>query len=124
MTFDYLFEVYPDEIQARLESYERFARNLPGEVGGVAVEFVIETLLRWKPGQTVTVAFSGGSTNLHQEIAETAVEWTKWGNLKLDFGYDNTTGQYRAWSTQDAHYAADIHVLLQLLRVLVDRGNA
>lgn len=88
MEQDFLFEIYPDEIQARLEARQRFARNLPGEVEGTNLEFVIETLKRWQPGQTLTVAFRGGSRVLHTRIAGVADEWTNHGNIKFDFGLD------------------------------------
>src|SRR5688572_30768197 len=113
---DYLFEIYPDEIQARLEAYDRFSRNLPGNIGGLQLEFVIETLLRWVPGQTVTVAFKGGTTALHKHIADAAIEWTKFGNLKLDFGHNPATGAFRSWSENDQAFKANI-------RISFDRGG-
>ena len=110
MNHDILFEIYPDEIQSRLEARQRFARNLPADIEGTQLEFVIETLTRWDPGQTVTVAFKGGTRDLHERIAQVAGEWTNHGNLKFDFGHDPATGEYRRWKTTDTAYAADIRV--------------
>jgi hypothetical protein len=110
MPYDYLFEIYPHEIQARIEAYERFSRNFPASVDGVHLEFVIETLSRWQPGQTVTVAFQDGDATLHKKIADVAVEWLQHGNLKLDFGHDATTGQFRSWSSTDTEFKADIRI--------------
>jgi hypothetical protein len=102
-------EAYPDDIQAKLEARERFAKNLPGDVGGLALEFVIEAARRWNPGQKVRVAFSGGTPELHERIADVAKEWTQHGNLKLDFGATRG-GTLRTWTAQDAVYAAEIRV--------------
>ena len=110
MDYDYLFEVYPDEIQARLEAQERFARNLPSSVGETGLEFVIETLKRWNPGQTLTIAFNGGNAALHEKIATAATEWTRHANLQFDFGFNQTTGEFRRWSTSDVNFTADIRI--------------
>lgn len=102
-------EGFPDDIQAKLEARERFARNLPSSVGDMALEFVIENARRWNPGQKVRVAFSGGTPELHQQIADVAKEWTRHGNLKLDFGATRGGG-LRTWTEQDTVYAAEIRV--------------
>jgi len=107
---DMLAEAYPDDIQAALEARERFSRNLPATVDGVGLEFVIETLKRWTPGQTVRVAFQGGNTALHQQIADTAVDWLQYGNLKLDFGKNAHTGAFRTWKLADTEYVAEIRI--------------
>ncbi|HKR23238.1 MAG TPA: hypothetical protein VJS17_11615 [Pyrinomonadaceae bacterium] len=109
MEYEYLFEVYPDEIQARLEAQERFARNLPSDVGGTGLEFVIETLKRWDPGKTLKIAFNGGNSALHKKIADAASEWTNHCNLRFDFG-ENEAGEFRRWSTSDTNFSADIRI--------------
>jgi hypothetical protein len=110
MEYEYLFEVYPDEIQARLEAQERFARNLPSNVGETGLEFVIETLKRWDPGQKLTIAFNGGNAALHKKIADTATEWTRHCNLQFDFGFNQATAEFRRWSTNDSEFKADIRI--------------
>jgi hypothetical protein len=110
MDYDYLLEAYPDEIQARLEARERFSRNLPGIIGKTTLEFVIETLGRWTPGQTVTVAFKGGDAALHKKIADVAVEWTNYANIKLDFGHNSTMGEFRKWLPSDNIYSANVRI--------------
>jgi hypothetical protein len=107
-TDDYLVEAYPDHIQARLEARERFARNLPQDVNGEHLEFVIETLKRWRPGQKLRVAFRGGDADLHRGIAEAATEWTRHGNISFEFGLRN--GRYRTWSPSDSNYKAEIRI--------------
>lgn len=110
MEYDYLFEIYPDEIQARLEAQRRFSKNLPASVGVTGLEFVIEILKRWDAGKTITVAFRGGDSTLHKKIAEAAAEWTNYGNFLLDFGYDQGTQEFRQWSPGDTNYSADIRI--------------
>jgi hypothetical protein len=111
-SYDFLFEAYPDEIQARPEARDRLRRNLPAGTG-VTNASVIETLKFWTPNQTLTVAFRGGDETLYKKIADAAVEWTKHGNIKLDFR-DPTTGAFRAWSPSDTDYAAHIRVSFNL----------
>ena len=106
-----VMEAFPDEIQARLEARDRHLRRAtPGDLDGHSLEFVIETVKRWTPGQTVRVAFHGGDSTLHHDIAEVAAQWTSFGNLKLDFGHDEQTGNYRNWSPSDAAYVAEIRI--------------
>lgn len=65
---------------------------------------------RWDPGSKVTVAFNGGTKELHRKIEEIAKVWMKYGNITLDFGYDERTQKYRSWSENDRFYSADIRV--------------
>jgi hypothetical protein len=72
--------------------------------------FHINRSKRWKPGGTVTISFYGGNRDLHQKIESTASEWTKYANLKLDFGRDPATGKYRTWSPRDNVYASNVRI--------------
>jgi hypothetical protein len=113
--YDGMLEFFPDDIQARMEARERFARNLPPSLGGFQLEYVVETLKKWRPAQRLKVAFLDGDPEVHRKIAEAAAEWTEYGNIKLDFGYRKARGAYRAWSTSDAGaYKADIRVSFHL----------
>jgi hypothetical protein len=49
------------------------------------------------------------TSELHQRIAEAAREWTRYGNIKLDFGRTRS-GEYRTWTQEDSVYAADIRI--------------
>jgi hypothetical protein len=109
VTLEYFVEAYPDAVQARIEARDRFLRNLPPTIDGNPLEFVIETASRWNPGQTVRVAFRGGSDELYRKIAEVADEWPTHGNIHLDFR-DNETDEFRTWSGDDTEYAADIRI--------------
>jgi hypothetical protein len=63
----------------------------------------------WNNGQTIRVAFKGGSADLHKAIADTVSEWTQFANLTLDFGL-TPQGTYRAWAPADTTFSAEIRV--------------
>ena len=77
--------------------------------GDLGLEFLVNDLQRWIPGQTLRVGFLGGSQELHRDIAEATREITEACNIKLDFGEDGN-GQFRRWTEQDMDYAAEIRV--------------
>ncbi len=103
-----VLEALPDDVQATIEARDRALQALGNTAGGL--EFVIENVRRWLPGSTVRVAFLGGSTDLHEKIADAARQIGDECNLTLDFGFDETAGAYRTWSTQDTDYTAEIRV--------------
>lgn len=71
-----IFEGYPTELQAKRENYYRHLRSLMNSTGsgGQAPRFVISKVLLWMPGQTVRVAFKGGSDALRKDIADAVSE--------------------------------------------------
>ncbi|WP_051907926.1 hypothetical protein [Flavimarina sp. Hel_I_48] len=101
MENEFVIEAYPDRIQAKIEKKEREKRQfVPGYIFGNALELVLDDLKLWRVG-TLTVSFKGGDAGLHQKIAETANIWTEYGNITFDFGFDQSTGNYRQWSPDD-----------------------
>lgn len=104
------FEALPEYVISAMEVRDRwFTRSAaPPPDGGEA--FVVEDLLRWQVGQTVRVAFLGGDTQLHRDIAEVTREITDSCNINLDFGFNEQTGTFRKWSTNDQEYKAEIRV--------------
>ena len=107
-----ILEHYPADVQAALEVRDRHLKALLESQGGTSpgLDFVLAHTRRWEPGSTVTVAFRGGSPQLHAEIAAVARSWCEHGNLILDFGLDPATSLARTWSESDTVYAADIRV--------------
>jgi hypothetical protein len=104
-------ERYPDRLQARVELYRRMLSTPRSSAGGFSPHFILSLTRRWQqPGQTLKVAFRGGDTPLHRDIATAVTEWTKYANLNFDFGVDSATGNYRTWSRSDTTFAADIRV--------------
>ena len=63
---DITLESLPDDVVASMESRDRWMATLPFEPGGF--EFLVSDLQSWAPGQTVRVAFLGGSAELHEQI--------------------------------------------------------
>ncbi len=105
---DVVLDNLPDSIQASLEVRERFLDSLPSDSGGF--RFIAADLQRWRPSDTVTVAFLGGDSDLHREIAAATEVISEACNLTLDFGVDESTGAHRTWSEEDQEYQADIRV--------------
>lgn len=101
---EFQIESYPDRIQARLEKRDRMnKKNVPAYIGNMVKELVFEDLKLWRVG-TVTVSFKGGDKELHKKIADTASEWSKYGNLVFDFGLNETTGTFRQWKPGDTSH--------------------
>lgn len=99
-----IFEGYPDNILAKIENRDRLRRgSLPSYIDGIGLELVFEDLKLWQVG-ALTVSFKGGSAELHKQIANAASEWTNYGNIRFDFGYNATTKTFRQWSPTDASH--------------------
>lgn len=99
-----IMEAYPDQIQARLEARNRDrARGVPGSINGLARELVFEDLKLWRIG-TLQVSFKGGDAGLHAKIAKVANTWTEYGNIRFDFGYEESTHTYRLWHKHDTSH--------------------
>ncbi len=79
-------EYLPPNLQALVEQHE--AAALPGEPAE-HLQGLYEKLKRWRPGTTLQVCFFAGKPLLRSRIANAAREWTKHGNLKLEFGPSN-----------------------------------
>ena len=110
--YDYLLENCPDGLAESLAARQHWRQATA--TGSSDLEFIVSDIDRWKPGSTVTVAFSGGSTELHGTIAEACAVISEACGLVLDFGGPTgaaeCAGGYRTWSTDDIDYTADIRV--------------
>lgn len=105
----FVLEELPGDVIATMEARDRqFAALAPTDA--TADAFHVDDLLRWTPGRTLRVAFLGGDSQLHREVAEATESITNVCNIKLDFGFNATTNSYRQWSTNDSSYAAEIRV--------------
>jgi hypothetical protein len=102
---DIVLDALPDDVLASMESRDRWMAELPYAEGGL--EFLVADVEAWTPGQTVRIAFLGGSEDLYKEIEDATAEIAESSNLTLDFGADGT---YRTWSESDNEYAAEIRV--------------
>lgn len=106
---DFIIDDLPDHVTATLEVRSQWFATLP-QGNNPGFEYFLDDLQKWSPGQTVRVAFLGGNSTLHKEIADATQQITDACNIKLDFGFNPTTGKYRSWSTSDTSYAAEIRV--------------
>lgn len=99
-----IMEAYPDKIQARLEARSRQrAQGIPGSINHFARELVFEDLKLWRVG-VLKVSFKGGDSDLHTLIAQTASNWSQWGNITFDFGCNETEETCRLWHEQDTSH--------------------
>src|SRR6185369_4693554 len=98
----------PESVVASMEVRDRWFTT--SSVFSDGESFLIDDLARWLPGQTLRVAFLEGDTALHRDIEDATKQITDICNIKLDFGFNLTTGKYRTWSTSDTAYSAEIRV--------------
>ncbi len=80
---DIVLDALPDGVLGSMETRDRWMASLRYTEG--ALEFLVADLQAWTPGQTIRVAFLGGSTDLHQAIENATREISEAGNLTLDF---------------------------------------
>lgn len=102
---DIVLDALPEDVLASMESRDRWMASLRYAEGGL--EFLVADLQSWTPGQTVRVAFLGGSPDLYKAIEDATRDISSAGNINLDFKKD---GSYRTWTTSDTQYAAEIRV--------------
>lgn len=101
----HVLETMPPKILEKLEKLQNSE-----EVSKIKTRYFLEKSKLWPSGYTIKVAFNGGSPSAHAVIAQVADEWTNYGNILFDFGYNPKTRQYRTWSTSDKEYSADIRI--------------
>lgn len=105
-------ESLPDDVVASLEVRDAWRRQVAAATDGL--EFIVSDLARWRPGSTVRVAFLDGEASLHADVEQATRQITDACNLRLDFGRDQATGEYRRWTEADTAYAAEIRVSFDL----------
>ena len=98
--WEMLVDALPDSLQIAVDRQT---------VADSDLEFVISRAKRWTPGQTVVVAFRGGSDALYEKIAEAASGWLAFGNLALEFK-DPATGAFHLWRPSDTEFFFDIRI--------------
>ena len=102
---DITLESLPDDVVASMESRDRWMATLPFEPGGF--EFLVSDLQSWAPGQTVRIAFLGGSAELHEQIEKATKPIADAASLTLSFKDGDA---YLTWTEDDEEYAGDIRV--------------
>jgi hypothetical protein len=110
----------PDIKRVPIEGYPKWALDIQDKIAkeqrslktveGHTPDYVFFVSRLWRPGETIRVAFKGGTPQTHARIAKVTEEWTKEANLVLDFGYDNRSQTYRSWSPEDKEFKAEIRI--------------
>ena len=103
-----IFEAFPSKLLARLQVRDERLRNLPAATPSGNTQYLLTLAKRWLPGQTVLVAFNGGSDALRAQIESVATEWTGFGNLK--FKFRDASRRFLEWKLSDTQYAAQIRI--------------
>ncbi len=102
-------EAYPPEVVTRIQEQKRLEASVLRKSASPSLDYLINRR-RWDAGSKLIVAFNGGDTSLHRAIAQLVTEWSRWGNVTFDFGYDPTKQKYRSWSGEDANYIAHVRI--------------
>lgn len=102
-------DAYPPELSRILREQRKNEESAVGKIPSLKQNYLINSR-RWQPGDRILVAFNGGTPALHRAIAETAMQWGKYANIELDFGYDKRTNTFRLWSYSDRNYVAHIRI--------------
>ncbi|MCF6113416.1 hypothetical protein [Mesorhizobium muleiense] len=81
-----VLEALPPHLNARVLRQEQIVLP-PG--AGQELRAIYEQAKLWSPGSSLLVCFMGGRQELRARIAVAAQEWTRWGNVQLNFGNVN-----------------------------------
>jgi hypothetical protein len=74
------------------------------------IQSVILVPRLWNPGETITVAFKGGSQDLRDKIANAARLWETTANIHFDFGNAQAGGTLREWTESDTDFTANVRI--------------
>jgi hypothetical protein len=80
-------------LQARIEAQKNNAKMEAAETmeqlleAGLSAAGVVAKNLKWDDGAELRVCFMGGDVEAQKFVAETASQWTLYGNISFDFGY-------------------------------------
>lgn len=105
---DIVLDSLPDSVVASMEARDAWISSLPRTSSGL--EFIVSDVQSWTPGQSVRVAFLGGSADLRRDIVEATAQITEACNLTLDFGWDGESDTFHEWSPGDTELSAEIRV--------------
>lgn len=106
-----IFESFPSSrITALLEERKKLEEILEPNLSPPELKYFLDTQKKWSPGQTITVAFNGGSKEVRQHIMEAVRDWENTANIKFDFDYKANSGSFREWTNLDTSYKAYIRI--------------
>ena len=85
-------------------------RSTMAEIHDPTIEAVTGRGYLFEPGRVLTVAFNGGTDDLHKDIEQWAKTWELYANLKFEFRDEHDSQQYRRWTIDDTEKKADIRI--------------
>lgn len=71
-------------VEAAQRAIAENAANAPGE-NPTPRELAVDTGKLWKPGRVLQVAFLGGTEAMRRQVAQIALEWTRYANIEFLF---------------------------------------
>lgn len=104
----YLLEGFPPQRELQMREYQQALTSTVAS--NPHFDTVVRLSRRWANGNTVRVAFRGGSPTLHRGIEQMAALWSQHANIGFDFGWDSVTKRYRTWSPGDVQPTAEIRI--------------
>lgn len=105
-----ILESYPPEMAKSLMKYERQVSAAGFGIAAGPKYLLVPKHRLWRPGQTITVAFSGGSPELHALIERAATSWTQPGAANLTLKFRGPDNQFIRWSSKDKEYRGMIRI--------------
>ena len=103
-------EGLPDELFQGTERRRLAIESSTSEWTLPEIQSVILVPRLWNPGQTITVAFKGGSQDLRANIANAARLWETTANIHFDFGNARAGATFREWTESDIDYTANVRI--------------
>ncbi len=99
---------YPSKTLAKVEATQRNLTKAGSKLDS-RLQSVLSNDKTW-PNRTLTVSFYGGDKELHKQIADAMDDWTEYSVVKIDFGFDSTTGEFRRWTPNDIAYKSNVRI--------------
>jgi hypothetical protein len=106
-----IMEGYPEDMSTALQRHEEQIREAARKIGlPQPLSFIVASTQRWSPGDTIDVAFRGGTPALYAQIEQAALSWTAPGVANLHLRFRDAAGAWNQWSSDDLAYRAEIRV--------------
>jgi len=94
-TYDDALESFPDHLEDAVREAEAARKQLAVDCG---LDFIVDDLARWPIGGSISVAFLGGSYDLHAKIAGVVRQVSDACGIEFDFGHDaRDRSRIRSW---------------------------
>ena len=108
-----VLEAYPERIE---KSRQRFDTDLKSSAveaartSNVPQYIIVEASRRWSVDRVITVAFSGGTTAVLEQISGAAQDWIRLSGAAIRFQFKDRQGQFLRWAPTDTVHSSDIRI--------------